>query len=83
MINSCKQCIHYVQHYGLFEGKLRPIFCGHCLFEHRKCKKPDAAICDQFIQNTSPYSKMVTKEYLTKKLLQHILDMELWQPLED
>ena len=79
MDNTCKYCTHFVQHYGIFDGKLRPIFCGHCLLERKKNRKPYTPICDQFEQGTLIDDKMVTKEYLTKKLLQHILDMELWQ----
>ena len=83
MENTCKQCTHYVQHYGIFDGKLRPIFCGHCLLNHKKNRKPYKPICDQFEQATAVDDEMVTKEYLTKKLLQHILDMELWKSVEE
>lgn len=82
MESTCKQCTHYVQHYGLFEGKLRPLFCGHCLLNHKKSRKPYMPVCEQFVQDTPVEDKMVTKEYLTRALLQHILDMELWKPQE-
>ena len=78
----CRECANYIRHYGLFEGKLRPVFCGHCLCCHKKRIQPDAPACEKFISGVSPEKEMVTKEYLTKKLLQHILEMDIWQESE-
>ena len=85
---NCQHCKNYVQHYGLFDGKLKVVYCGHCKANYTKRKHPDDPACPKFVFDQSIKMKMVSKEYLTRKLLQHILEMELWsedmeQPLVD
>ena len=75
---TCGDCKHYVQHFGLFDGKLQKVFCGHCMQNYAKRKNPDTPVCSKFVAGVSLKKKMVSKEYLTKKLLQKVLQMELW-----
>lgn len=76
----CKNCVYYLQHYIFFSGKLSTVYCGHCLHQKVKRKRirPDTDACDQFDENTTSLSDIfASKEYLTKALVQKILDMEL------
>ena len=74
---QCKRCHHYIQHYGLKEGRLFPVYCGHCVQGKPKRRLPDAESCQQFIPGEADTEAFVTRNYLSKKLLQYILDMEL------
>ena len=76
---KCKNCDRYIQHYAFLEGKFRPVFCGHCLERKHKNIKPHTAACDSFVFGEPLESQFVTKQYLTKALLQHVLTMELWE----
>ena len=75
---TCRDCKQFIQHYGLFEGTIRDVYCGHCVQNYTKRKRPDDPACQNFVPGEPLDEKMVSKEYLTKKLLQRILDMELW-----
>ena len=81
---TCQNCIHYIQHYVLQEGKLIRIFCGHCTCNKRlKTKRPDAAACEHHAPTSPDEEAFADKKYLTKKLLQYMLDMELLPPIEE
>ena len=73
----CKNCQFYVQHYGLFEGKLRPVYCGHCKCRRGKGKRPDAKSCERFAPAEPLSDQYVSRQFLTTQLLQKFLDTEL------
>ena len=75
--NTCKTCKHFLQHYILHQGQLSRVYCGHCTHLSAKRKRPDCAACEHYLPGTSGESDFATKQYLTKALLQHILDLEL------
>ncbi len=51
---------------------------------HRLSKTiADGKICDHFTPGDPDHERFVTKEYLTKVLLHHILDMELLPNIEE
>ena len=79
----CSQCMHYHQHYALDRRKIYRVYCGHCMLHRNKKKQPDAAACDGFAQAPSDESAFATKEYLSKELLQYLLNLELLPPIED
>ncbi len=79
----CKDCTHFRQHYGLNGGKLYRIYCGHCTFEKVKRKLPDTKACIHFVSGSSNEEAFVRKEYLTKKVLQYVLDMQLLPEITD
>ncbi len=80
---SCKDCIHFRQHYILSGETLMKVYCGHCTCARSKKKKPDTAICANFLLSQSDTSAFVSKSYLTKELLQFVLDMELLPEIKE
>lgn len=79
MENKCGECAHYIQHYAIFEGKLSPIYFGHCVQKKRKRVDQISPACELYVQGEPIENRLVTKKYLTKELLQKLLSMELWQ----
>lgn len=73
----CKDCTHFRQHYGLSNGKLYRIYCGHCTFQNVKRKHPDAKACIHFVHGSPDEESFVEKEYLSKKMLQYVLDLQV------
>ena len=80
---KCKNCGNYIPHYGLLDGRLYRLYCGHCTVQRYKRKDPDRAACEMFIPGTSNEEAFVSKEYLSKKLLEKVLDMELLPEITD
>lgn len=79
----CKYCAHYRQHYILSGKKLVRIYAGHCTYAKVKSKKPDSAACGDFIEGMPDDEAFANKEYLSKELLQYLLQLELLPPIED
>ena len=79
MENKCGECVHYIQRYAILEGELRKIFSGHCTQKRRKKLDQISPAGELYIQGEPIDSKLVTKKYLTKELLQKLLSMELWE----
>lgn len=73
----CKECRHYCQRYGIRDGEIFRVYCGHCTLERPKRKKPDGKACAQFEQGEPDEAAFVTKEYLTKAL-HRVLDLPLF-----
>ena len=81
--STCETCLHFRRHYGISDGRIFRIHCGHCVYPKTRRKQPTANAC-QFYEPTTPVEDaFVTKHYLTKELLQHLLNMELLPPIED
>ena len=75
---TCAMCANYYQHYTLTEHGLVSVCCGHCRVSVQRKTKPDRKACEDFVPGTQNKRELfVTKKYLSKKLLQYILDMEL------
>ena len=81
--NRCKHCKYYLQHYTFVDGRIVRVYCGHCTYCAARHRRPDAAACDAFLLSSSDEEGFATKTYLTKKLLEHVLKMELLPPIED
>lgn len=79
----CKDCRHYLQHYTLDEQKVFRVYCGHCTQSRIKHRSPDSKACGQFCPRTPSESTFATKEYLSKKLLNYVLSLELLPEIED
>ena len=79
---SCKNCGHFHQHYALDERKLHWVDCGHCGMDCIKRKKPDGKICKDFIPAEPDEAAFVSKEYLSKELLQYMMQLELLPKIE-
>lgn len=83
MEKTCSDCKRFVQHYGLHDGRIFKIYCGHCACKKVKTKKPDCKACDNFEQGIKDEENFVKKEYLTKRLLDYVLNLELLPKIED
>ena len=73
----CGGCVHYRQHYTFDGQRIFRVYCGHCTLQKVRRKSPDARACDDFDMAVPLEEKFVSKEYLSKALLQHVLKMEL------
>ena len=73
----CKNCQFYIQHYALGENGFFRVNCGHCTCERVKRKRPDTKGCDHFLPGAADADSFVTKEYLSKRLLDYVLSLDL------
>lgn len=81
--NQCKECQYYLQHYTLNKRKIFRVHCGHCTFGRPKRKRPDAKACKSFIPGSAQEEAFVSKEYLSKELLQYMLSLELLPKIDE
>ena len=79
----CKYCQHYIQHYALRNGKLIQVYYGHCTYASPKAKCPDRKACQHFREGVKDIDQFVNKEYLSEKLLDKVMSMELLPEIED
>ncbi|MBP3372265.1 MAG: hypothetical protein J6L88_07035 [Clostridia bacterium] len=79
----CVSCRYYIQHYALCEEKLIRVYCGHCTYARAKTTRPDKKACMFFEQGTDKEDSFVRREYLSKKLLDKVLSMELLPQIEE
>ena len=77
------ECKHFRQHYTFDQRKIFRIHCGHCTMHKAKRKKPDSKACDFFVLSPPQDQAFVSKEYLSKELLQYVLRLELLPEIED
>ena len=80
---TCRSCAHFHQHYGLAAGRIFRVHCGHCTYPKIRHKRPTANTCQYYASAPPDEDEFVSKEYLSKALLQHLLNMELLPPIED
>lgn len=74
---QCRHCKYYQRHYIFSEGQLIGIYCGHCMHAKRKRIVPDRQACDQFELGDPDAEMFVRKEYLSKRILEYALSLEL------
>ena len=74
---TCRSCVHYRQHYALDQHRFFQVYCGHCTRLRIKARRPDAKICENYVQTESDEKAFVTKEYLSKALLDYMLKLDL------
>ena len=79
----CKDCAHFHQHYAFNKRKIFRIYCGHCALGRVKKQRPDAIACEGFTMAPPDEDAFVSKEYLSKELLQYVLRLELLPQIED
>ena len=75
--NNCKTCKHFHQHYTFNEQRIFKVYCGHCSHSKIKKKTPDSKSCENYIQTEPIEESFVTKEYLSKSLLEYFFKLEL------
>lgn len=81
--NICKNCMYFRQHYVLDERRITRVFCGHCTFSRARSKRPYSKACEHFISTEPDENAFVSKEYLSKVLLQYLISLELLPEIKD
>ena len=82
--NHCKDCTYFHQHYGLDAKRLFRVFCGHCTaFKRIRKRLPDNLACDRFVPAPPQETAFVTKEDLSKTLLEYVMQLELLPQITD
>ena len=79
----CKNCKHFRQHYGLNEKRIFRLECGHCTLPRLKTTKPHRKACPEFVQRENKENEFVSKEYLSKTLLDWIRQLELLPEIQE
>ena len=74
---KCRNCIHYIRHYGLNDTRLYRLNCGHCTHGRTKTRMPDHAACASFLPGKPIEVQFADREYLSKRLVEYILPMRL------
>ena len=81
--NICKTCQYFRQHYSLDQRKIFRVYCGHCTFDRPRRKKPDTPACNNYLPGPLQEDAFVSREYLSKELLNYVLTLELLPEIED
>ena len=76
----CKDCKYFLQHYALAKEQLFPVYCGHCTHIRVKKRTPSTKACADFVPGAAKV--YATREYLTRELLQYVLNKELLPEME-
>ena len=79
----CKECQYYLQHYTFNNRKIFRIYCGHCIKGKCRQRRPDAKACENFCPGPSQEEAFASKEYLSKELLQYMLNLDLLPEIEE
>ena len=80
--NQCKTCKYFLQHYTLRPDKLIEVHRGHCTYLRASQKLPDSKACKNYVPRKPMEDAFVSKEYLSKALLQKVLCMALLPEVE-
>ena len=80
---TCKTCVHYRQHYAFNQRMIFQVYCGHCTYPKIKSKRPDTKACAHYSHSNLNEEAFVTKEYLSKALLEYMLKLELLPEIHD
>ena len=81
---TCKDCVHFYQHYVITEDRCIRAYCGHCCYGRQKRRKPDCKACDGFTSPPKPFpDREATVHYLTTTVLQKILELKLPPEMND
>lgn len=79
---SCESCVYYRQHYTFDQRKIFRVCCGHCSYLRPKRKRPDSKNCEHYSPATNK-DAFVSKEFLSKELLEYIMKLELLPEIYD
>ena len=81
--NTCSTCAYYRQHYTFDRCKIFRVYCGHCTHRKPKTKRPDSKTCENYIRSQPDEDAFITREYLSKALLEYMLNLELLPQIHD
>ena len=80
---TCQNCKHFHQHYGLDGERIFRLQCGHCVLPRMKNKKPEQKACAEFEQGENKEKGFVSREYLSKTLLDWIRQLEILPEIQE
>lgn len=80
---QCKDCCHFLQHYAFNKRTIFRISCGHCTQARAKSRRPYDKACVLFSPGAPDESAFVSKEYLSKELLNYMLSLDLLPEIEE
>lgn len=80
---TCSSCKHFHPHYTFNQRKIFRVYCGHCTCLMAKTRRPDAKICERYAQTDPNEAPFVSKEYLSKALLEYMMKLELLPEIYD
>lgn len=81
--STCNTCVYHLQHYAFDRRKIFRVYCGHCTYIKAKKKRPDSKTCENYIPSAPDEEAFVTREYLSKALLEYMLKLELLPEIHD
>ena len=81
--NHCRDYQYFFRHYALLRDRIVQVYCGHCTWKTPKTRRPDRKACEHFRQREKETDQFVSKEYLSKKLLDKVLSMELLPEIKE
>ena len=81
--STCRNCAYFRQHYIITEGRIFRISVGHCTDRQVRSKDAYAKPCARFLPGLPDEEQFVTKRYLSKQLLEYVLNMDLLPEIED
>jgi len=55
--NTCRDCLHFRQHFIPWGDYFVPACCGHCVYPRLKHRTPDHPACPHFVKNETPWYK--------------------------
>lgn len=73
----CQNRHYYVRHYAIDNRRIFRVHWGHCTLDRIRLKQPGAEACGGFCPGSPQQDAFVSKEYLSKELLQYMLRLEL------
>jgi len=74
---TCGDCKYFRQHY-IFNGeRLSRVHCGHCVHPRLKHRTPSTPSCPNFEQRMVGVEQFITKDFITKELLEYVLSLDL------
>lgn len=83
---TCKNCVHFYQHYTLTQSRATPIDCGHCAFPRLKKRRPGTPACVHFSLRSSEGmlpDRTAVRDFLTVDILEYIKNLELPPEVEE
>lgn len=80
---TCNDCKYFRHHYSFDQQRIFRVYCGHCTCPKAKSRKPDAKICERYAPTDPDESSFANKEYLSKKLVEYMIGLELLPEIID
>ena len=81
--DNCGNCAYFRQHYTFDTQKIFRVYCGHCTYPKPRTRKPDANICENYRRGLPPEENFVSKEFLSKTMLEYLMKLELLPLIEE